>query len=144
MRSKTFSILSTLTLATIFLSACSAIARHHAAFVGQEPKGPTSVASDSSDPISGAWNVSFYVHNSTTPATFTFKLEGTKVTGTAYSEHTGPGTIRDGKWEDGKLSFTLDFKKHESIAIKGALVNGKLSGTFSTEGFTEKWDATKK
>ena len=26
-----------------------------------------------------------------------------KVTGTIDSEHTGPGIVTDGKWEDGKL-----------------------------------------
>jgi len=93
------------------------------------------------DPVSGEWNVTFYVHEMKTPATFTFKLDGAKVTGTAYSDHTGPGTIRDGKFVDGKLSFTLDFQKHESIVVNGTLKDGQLSGEFSTEGFTDKWEA---
>jgi hypothetical protein len=97
-----------------------------------------------SDPISGEWNVSFYVQGSTTPAKFTLKLDGAKVTGTAESAHTGPGTVRDGAWKEGKLSFTLDFAKHESIAIKGHLEEDKLVGEFTTEGFTAKWDAKKK
>ena len=136
MRSKLISILTVLSLATIFLSACSAIAKHH-----DEMFRP---ANDQSDPISGEWNVSFSVHEQKTPATFTLKLEGRKITGTAFSDHTGAGTVRDGKWVDGKLSFTLDFKKHESIAIAGAVKEGKLAGQFTTEGFTEKWEATKK
>jgi hypothetical protein len=96
------------------------------------------------DPISGTWNVSFFVNGSAHPSTFELKLEGTKVTGTAVSDHTGPGTVRDGSWSDGKLSFTLDFNKHESIAVKGALKEGKLVGEFTTEGFTSTWEATKK
>jgi len=136
MRSKTISILTVLTLAAIFLSACSALAKHH-----DEMFRP---ANDQSDPISGEWDVSFFVHDRKTPATFTLKLEGTKITGTAYSDHTGAGTLRDGKWVDGKLGFTLDFKKHESIAITGVVKEGKLVGQFTTEGFTEKWEATKK
>ena len=136
MRSRTISILTVLALATIFLSACSAIARHH-----DEAFRP---ANDQSDPISGEWDVSFFVHEKKTPATFTLKLEGTKITGTAYSDHTGAGTVRDGKRVDGKLSFTLDFKKHESIAIAGLVKDGKLVGQFTTEGFTEKWEAVKK
>jgi len=142
MRSKTISILTTLALATIFFSACSAIAKHHDAMFSNEPARAT--ANASSDPISGEWNVSFFVHDSKTPATFTLKLEGTTISGTAYSEHTGAGNVRDGKWENGKLSFTLDFKKHESIAITGALNGGKLVGEFVTEGFTEKWEAVRK
>jgi hypothetical protein len=96
------------------------------------------------DPISGEWNVSFYVQGTTTPATFKLILEGNKVTGTAESAHTGPGTLRDGSWKENKLSFTLDFAKHESIAVTGHLEGDKLVGEFTTEGFTAKWDAKKK
>ena len=103
-----------------------------------------SASRQNSDPISGEWSVTFFVHKTKTPASFTFKLDGTTITGTAYSDHTGPGTIRDGKWQDGKLSFTLDFKQHESIAVTGAMKDGKLAGEFSTEGFTDKWEAQKK
>jgi hypothetical protein len=96
------------------------------------------------DPISGEWNVSFYVRSSTTPATFKLKLDGNKVTGTAESAHTGPGTLRDGLWVENKLSFTVDFAKHESIAITGQLEGNRLIGEFTTEGFTAKWDGQKK
>jgi len=96
------------------------------------------------DPISGEWDVSFYVQGNTYPATFKLKLDGSKVTGTAYSEHTGAGTLRDGSWADNKFSFTLDFAKHESIAITGHPEGDKLVGEFTTEGFTAKWDAKKK
>ena len=96
------------------------------------------------DPVSGEWDVSFYVQGSTYPATFKLKLDGNKVSGTAYSDHTGPGTLRDGSWADNKLSFTIDFAKHESIAISGHLEGDKLAGEFTTEGFTAKWDAKKK
>jgi hypothetical protein len=102
------------------------------------------VISQDSDPISGEWQVAFKVHDTTTPATFTLKLDGDKVTGTAYSQHTGEGTVRDGSWANNKLSFILDFKKHESIAITGTLKDGKLSGEFRTEGFVSNWDAMKK
>ena len=144
MRLKTFPALIGTTLLTMFLLACSAIAEHHQSLIGKQPTPVTSAPANDKDPISGEWNVSFFVHDSPTPATFTFKLEGTKVTGTAYSQHTGPGTIRDGKWADGKLSFTLDFQKHESINVTGALQDGKLVGEFHTEGFTDRWEATKK
>lgn len=96
------------------------------------------------DLISGDWDALFKVGEHTSPATFKFKLDGDKVTGTAESAHTGPGTIRDGSWVDGKLTFTLDFKTHESIAITGKLQETKLVGEFTTEGFTSTWEATKK
>ena len=96
------------------------------------------------DPLSGEWDVSFYVQGKTYPATFNLKLHDSKVTGTAYSEHTGAGTLRDGSWAENKLTFTMDFAKHESIAIIGHLEGDKLVGEFTTEGFTAKWDAKKK
>ena len=136
-------LIAALATGTIFLlSGCSAISAHHREFVNHYVRHTSSA--QNSDPISGEWTVTFYVHEMKTPATFTFKLDGTKVTGTAYSEHTGSGTIRDGKWADGKLSFTLDFAKHESIVVTGALQGDKLAGQFTTEGFTDKWEAVRK
>ncbi len=137
-----FRLTSTLALLIMLLatvSACAAIARHHDHLASH-----LVAVSDSDDPISGEWNVSFFVNGQTTPATFNLKLEGNKITGTAFSEHTGPGTIRDGSWDNGKLSFTLDFKKHDSVAIKGALQEAKLAGEFTTEGFTSNWEAQRK
>lgn len=142
MNSKIFSVATIGALLVVSLSACSAVKAHHQALFGNSYH-PSAVA-DNQDSISGEWAVTFHVHEHTTAASFTFKLDGTTVTGTANSEHTGPGTIRDGKYADGKLSFTVDFKKHESIAVNGALKDGKLSGEFTTEGFTDKWEATKK
>ena len=101
-------------------------------------------ATQTPDLISGDWDALFKVGERTSPATFKFTLDGDKVTGTAESAHTGPGTIRDGSWVDGKLTFTLDFKTHESIAITGKLQETKLVGEFTTEGFTSTWEATKK
>ena len=136
--SKIFSVATIGVLMVTLLSGCSAIAAHHRALFN-------SAVQDNSDPISGEWNVSFLVPgHGTTPASFILKLDGEKVTGAAYSDHTGAGTIRDGKWADGKVSFVLDFKKHQSIAIKGGLQDGKLAGEFTTEGFTAKWEAVKK
>jgi hypothetical protein len=101
-------------------------------------------ATQTPDLISGDWDALFKVGEHTSPASFKFKLDGDKVAGSAESAHTGPGTIRDGSWIEGKLSFTLDFKTHESIAITGKLQETKLVGEFTTEGFTSTWEATKK
>ena len=144
MRFKTPTVLAAMIFVTILLTACSAIARHHAAFVGNERATSAPIANEDPDPISGEWNVSFFVHDTTTPATFNLKLAGTKVTGTVYSEHTGPGTVREGKWTDGKLTLIFDFKNHESIAVDGRMKDGTLAGEFHTEGFTAKWEAKKK
>jgi len=96
------------------------------------------------DAITGEWNVVFSLADTTTPATFSFNLEGKKVTGTAYSAHTGAGTVTEGTWDDGKLSFKLEFAKHESIAVTGVLQGEKLVGEFLTEGMQGSWEATRK
>jgi hypothetical protein len=139
MNSKLFSLVAIGALLFVSGSGCSAVKAHHQALFGLNLHH-----ADATDDLSGEWAVTFYVHEHKIPASFTFKVEGTTVTGTAYSDHTGPGTIRDGKYADGKLSFTLDFQKHESIAVNGALKEGKLSGEFTTEGFTDKWEAMKR
>jgi hypothetical protein len=126
-----------------FLSVYSILASHHGSLATRPVRHQTSSPSES-DPISGAWDVAFFVNGKAHPSTFDLKLEGAKVTGTAFSDHTGPGTVRDGSWSEGKLSFTLDFKKHESIVVKGALKDGKLAGEFTTEGFTSNWEAKRR
>jgi len=129
-------------LLIVSLSGCAAISAHHRAFVNEHVRHGSAARDDVS--ISGEWKVTFYVHEMKTPATFNFKLDGSTVTGTAYSDHTGQGTIRDGKWADGKLSLTLVFAKHESIVVTGALKDGKFVGEFKTEGFTDRWEAVRK
>jgi hypothetical protein len=101
-------------------------------------------AAGSSDPISGEWDASFVADGTTALLTLEFQLNGDKVTGKALSAHTGPGTISKGTWTDNKLSFTLDFVTHDSIAVTGALKDGKLIGEFRTEGFQSKWEAQRK
>jgi len=127
-----------LALATTAPLACSTADAFH-----REVFRPSATRQDS-DPISGEWDVTFLVQNTKTPATFKLKLNGDRVTGTVYSEHTGAGTLRDGSWKDQKLSFTVDFARHESIAISGTLKDGMLLGEFRTEGFSEKWEAKRK
>ena len=144
MKSKIFSVAIVGVLMATLLSGCSTIAAHHRALFNNQPTRQTSIAQDE-DPISGEWKVAFYVNDTTMPAVFTFKLEGTKVTGTAYSDHTGEGTIRDGKWSDGKLSFAVDFKKHESLVVQGILKDGRLAGEcHHPEGPMYKWEASRK
>jgi hypothetical protein len=138
-----FPISLIVTFLAAFLSVYSFLASHHEGLATHQPRHQTSGPSQS-DPISGACEVSSFVNGKAHPSTFDLKLEGAKVTGTAFSDHTGPSTVRDGSWSDGKLSFTLDFKKHESIVVKGALKDGKLAGEFTTEGFTSNWEARRK
>jgi uncharacterized protein (DUF2147 family) len=132
MRSRALVILFVLALTAMAVAACAAAATR-----------PTAAA-HAADPITGEWNVKFTLQGTTVPGTLKLKLDGKQVTGTAESQHTGPGTLSDGTWADNKLSFTLNFAAHESIALTGKLQDGKLSGEFRTEGMQGNWEAEKK
>lgn len=126
-------ILASLIALTLMASACSSVAALH-----------NKMMSHKSDPISGEWEVMFELQGTKVPGTFKLKLDGDKVTGTAASEHTGEGTVNKGTWADHKISFTLDFSAHDSIAVTGSLKDGKLAGEFRTEGMQGTWEAKKK
>lgn len=138
MRVKMFFSLLLLALTAATPLACSAATNLHNEIWHHQ------VLPADKDPITGEWAVIFRIESTTTPATFKLKLDGNKVTGTAESAHTGPGTVRDGWWKDDKLSFTLDFENHDPITITGTVRDGKLAGEFRTEGFVAKWEATRK
>ncbi|HJZ82047.1 MAG TPA: hypothetical protein VKD91_16935 [Pyrinomonadaceae bacterium] len=96
------------------------------------------------DPISGQWKGQFEVSGYSAEVTLNLKLKGTQVVGTADSEHTGAGTLSKGSWANNKLSFTMDFAAHESIAATAVLKDGKLTGEFRTEGMQGTWEARRK
>ena len=102
------------------------------------------VAHAQTDPISGKWEGAFKVMTFTEPCTLDLKLDGKTVTGTINSDHTGAGKVVNGTYIDGKLAFTAEFAKHESIALTGAAKDGKLGGEFTTEGHTGTWEVVKK
>ena len=126
-------ILASLIALTLVASACSSVAALH-----------NKMMSHKKDPISGEWEVMFELQGTKVPGVFKLKLDGDKVTGTAESEHTGPGTLSKGAWADPQISFTLDFSSHDSIAVTGRLKDGKLAGEFKTEGMQGTWEAKKK
>jgi len=101
-------------------------------------------AKNKTDRVSGEWDVMFELQGARVPGNFKLKLDGDKVTGTAESAHTGPGTLSKGRRVHNKISFTLDFAAHESIAVTGKLKDGKLIGEFRTEGMQGTWEARKK
>jgi hypothetical protein len=103
--------------------------------------GTSNAQVDKANPISGDWNATFEVEGTTVPFRFKLRLDGRKVTGTAESEHTGAGTLKDGSYSDEKLTFTVVFDHHEPIAVSGKLEGNKLSGEFSTEGRKGTWYA---
>lgn len=97
-----------------------------------------------SSSVKGDWDATFTIAGQSVDGTISLDVDGKTLTGTIFSEHTGKGTITDGTFDNNKLSCTLKFVKHESIALKGELKDDKLSGTFDTEGMTGTWTAVKK
>jgi hypothetical protein len=77
-------------------------------------------------------------------ATIKFDVKDDKLTGTVYTEHTGLGTVTDGIVKGTKFKCTLKFEKHDEIMMTGEIINDKLSGSFSTEGMSGTWTATRK
>lgn len=130
--SRTFLAAALIALAAVGLSGCSLDELHH------------ELMTHNADPVSGEWDATFKLDEYTAPFVLKLKLNGGTVTGTGESEHTGPGTVRDGKWTKNTFSCTLDFANHESIALTGKLQDGLFTGEFRTEGRQGTWQARKK
>jgi len=94
--------------------------------------------------IKGEWVATFTIAGQSVDGTLSFDVNGKVLVGTIFSGHTGKGTITDGVFENNKLSCTLKFEKHESIALSGEFKDDKLTGTFATEGTTGTWTAVRK
>jgi hypothetical protein len=93
--------------------------------------------------IVGDWKITFAVSGQTASGTLSFRMEGGDLVGNLVTAHTGPGTLRNLKWSDGKLTATCVFDHHDSIALSGELKHGELTGTFQTEGREGTWEATR-
>jgi len=99
-------------------------------------------ASPSADSVSGDWLVYFQAGGQTVPGKLHLEANGERLTGAIETAHTGPGKVQDGKWSNNKLTATLVFERHESIAFEGERrSNGTLSGQYKTEGRTDTWYA---
>jgi hypothetical protein len=97
-----------------------------------------------SDLISCEWEGAFEIGGASAMVTLNFKLDRETLSGTGRSEHTGPGIISEGSMVANKLKFTLNFEKHESVAVDGSLQGEQLSGEFRTEDMIGKWSAKRK
>ena len=106
--------------------------------IAQQQHGSTNEAS-----IVGDWNITFAVSGQTASGTMSLRTEAGGLAGNIGTPHTGPGTLHDVKWSDGKLTTTCVFEQHESILLAGELKDGALAGTFQTEGREGTWKATR-
>lgn len=94
--------------------------------------------------ISGKWKGTAEGPNGPIERTFTFKVDGSKLTGETESEMLGKATINDGKIEGDNISFTINanFQGNEmKLDYKGKVVGDqiKLSVDFGGGGQTVEY-----
>ena len=75
--------------------------------------------------INGNWTATAEGPNGTMTRTYTFKVDGKKLTGETVSSMVGKSTIEDGKIDGDDLSFTIVAKFQDNeikIAYKGKVI----------------------
>jgi hypothetical protein len=98
--------------------------------------------------ISGNWKGTAEGPNGAIERTFTFKQDGTKLTGETNSQFTGKSTITDGKVEGDAISFSITAKFQDNemkISYKGKISGDtiKLTSEFGGGGQTIEWTLKK-
>jgi len=98
--------------------------------------------------ISGNWKGTAEGPNGAIERTFTFKQDGTKLTGETVSSFTGKSAISDGKVEGDAISFsiTANFQGNEmKIGYKGKVTGDtiKLTSDFGGGAQTIEWTLKK-
>lgn len=101
------------------------------------------VAASAAD-IGGKWKGSAEGPNGAIERTFTFKVEGSRLTGETESQMIGKSTISDGKVEGNSISFsiTANFQGNEmKLEYKGTIAGDtiKLSVDFGGGGQTVEY-----
>ena len=92
---------------------------------------------------SGDWEAVADANGQPFPFLLTLKVDGEKVTGGSSSQ-LGEGTIKEGSWKDGKLSFEIE-GTNGTISMSATVVEGKLAGEFDYAGQLQgKWVAVRK
>ena len=87
--------------------------------------------------ISGNWKATAEGPNGALERTFTFKQEGTKVTGETTSSFTGKSTITDGKVEGDAVTFTIAAKigdQDVKLNYKGKIAGSEIKFTSEMAG----------
>lgn len=76
--------------------------------------------------VTGNWKATAESQNGTIERTFTFKVDGTKLTGETSSEMMGKSTITDGRVDGDNLFFTIKVKFQDQDMTLN--YKGKVSG----------------
>jgi hypothetical protein len=94
--------------------------------------------------IDGKWKASAETQNGTVERTFSFKADGTKLTGETVSSMMGKSEIADGKVDGENFSFniTINFQGNEmKVAYKGKVAGDAITmtSTFGDSGMAFEW-----
>jgi hypothetical protein len=95
--------------------------------------------------ISGKWKGTAQAPNGTVERTFTFKVDGSKLTGETESEMLGKATINDGKIDGDNISFTINanFQGNEiKLEYKGKVVGDQIKLTVEFGGGGQRVEYT--
>src|SRR5215813_638558 len=95
------------------------------------------------DPVSGEWDATADAQGAEIPFTLKLTNASGKVTGESSSAM-GTAPLSEGKFDDGKLSFTLEIPQGK-LTFTGTLKDGKIAGDYEMAGMgSGKWQAKKK
>jgi hypothetical protein len=103
------------------------------------------IAASAAD-ISGNWKGTAEGPNGAIERTFTFKQDGTKLTGETTSEFLGKSVLNDGKVEGDEVSFsiTANFNGNEmKLAYKGKISGDEIKLTSDFGGQSINWTLKK-
>lgn len=95
--------------------------------------------------VSGNWKGTAESQNGSIERTFSFKVDGTKLTGETVSSFAGKSTITDGKVEGDKVSFTINVKIQDNemaVSYKGVVTGDtiKFAATIAGNDQTMEWN----
>jgi len=95
------------------------------------------------DPVTGEWDATADAQGTDIPFTLKLTNAAGKVTGESSSAM-GTAALSEGKFDGGKLSFTLEIPQGK-LTFTGTLKDGKIAGDYEMAGMgSGKWQAKKK
>jgi hypothetical protein len=111
---------------------------------GARPGAPAPAAV--ADPISGEWSGETSVGGLVMPFTLIVKLSGETVAGEIVSGAGDRVPLTTGAWKDATLQITFPYTGGEPVAMRGQIVEGKLTGVvdYNRSEMQGTWSAIKK
>jgi hypothetical protein len=94
--------------------------------------------------VAGNWKATAEGPNGTMTRTFTFKVDGAKLSGETVSSMLGKSTIEDGKVDGDTVSFVINVKFQDNemkVSYKGKLAGDQLNLTAETPQGEIAWVA---